>query len=363
MNLEKIFVGRDGRQLGPYTLAELRQYLAEGRILPEDLVWCEGMGEWQPLASASEIQSALSAEIPAALPDIPLAPLEAAYFHVSAWKFLVLSIATFGIYELYWFYQNWRYIRERDRSDIWPFWRTVFSPIWCFSLCKDVDRHGGSISTGTAIGVAAGYFLISAGARLPDPWWLTGLLSFVPLLVVVAQINALNQVRGARAEYHSRFRAIHVAITLCGALMLAMVVLTAFKILPATRIVTGDRLAAPDVQFLHQKKIVSDSEKILYFYSAGVFSIKEDGSVLTDQRIISYTQVPETDDILAKFARYADIEDIRIDRSQFGLDDTRVTVVTKNGPEFDLLLPTDGKGDALFVDQLMRLWQSEKLKK
>ncbi len=364
MNLDKIFIGRDGQQLGPYTILELRHYLAEGRIVPEDLVWCEGMSAWQPLAETPEIQSALSAEASPALPDAPTAAaVEAAFFHVATWKFIVLSIVTFGIYELYWFYQNWRFIQERDRSAIRPFWRMVFSPIWCFSLCKDVNAHGGSISTGAAIGVAAGYFIISAFARLPDPWWLTGLLSFLPLLLVVAQINALNQARGARAEYHSRFKAAHVAISVFGALLLGMVIYSAFAGLPATLVMTGDQIPAKDVQFLHQKKIVSDQEQILFFYSAGVFSVKEDGSLLTDQRVISYTQVPETEDILAKSARFADIEDIRIERARSSFEDTKLTIVTQNGPEFDLVLPYDGKGDELFVSKLMTLWQAAKLKK
>ena len=362
MNLDKIFIGRDGQQLGPYTIVELRQYLAEGRIAKDDLVWCEGMSAWQPLAEAQEIQSALSAQDPPALPDVPM-PVGAAYFHVAAWKFIVLSIATFGIYELYWFYQNWRYIRERDHSDIWPFWRMVFSPIWCFSLCRDVDRHGGSISTGAAIGITAGYVVISALAQMPDPWWLTGLLSFVPLLLVVAQINALNQARGARADYHSRFKAVHVAISMFGTVLLAMVVLSAFTVVPGTQVLTGDKMSASDVQFLHQKKIISDREQILFFYSAGVFSIKEDGSLLTDQRVISYTQVPETDDILAKSARFADIEDIRIELARSSFEDTRVTVITQSGPEFDLVLPTAGHGDEHFANKLMTLWQTAKLKK
>jgi hypothetical protein len=363
MNLDKIFIGRDGQQLGPYTIAELRQYLAEGRVESDDLAWCEGMSAWQSLGEVQEIQSALSAAAPPALPDALPPPVEAAYFHVAAWKFIVLSIVTFGIYELYWFYQNWRYIRERDRSDIRPFWRMVFSPIWCFSLCKDVNAHGGSISTGAAIGVAAGYFLISAFARLPDPWWLTGLLSFVPLLLVLAQIDALNRARGARSEYHSRFKAAHVAISVFGALLLAMVVFSAFTGLPGPQVLTGDKMPASDVQFLRQKKIIADGEQILFFYSAGVFSIKEDGSVLTDQRVISYTQVPETDDILAKRARFADIEDIRIERARSSLEDTRVTIITRNGPEFDLVLPYDGKGDEVFYKKLMTLWQAAKLKK
>ena len=46
---------------------------------------------------------------------------EARYFPVSPAKFVVLSLLTFGIYGIYWFYKNWRYVRERDDSTIWQF--------------------------------------------------------------------------------------------------------------------------------------------------------------------------------------------------------------------------------------------------
>lgn len=38
----------DGSQFGPYNHAEMMQFVAEGRILPTDLVWNESMPNWQP---------------------------------------------------------------------------------------------------------------------------------------------------------------------------------------------------------------------------------------------------------------------------------------------------------------------------
>jgi uncharacterized membrane protein len=37
----------EGRQAGPVEDAMFRQWIAEGRIGPEDMVWCEGMSQWQ----------------------------------------------------------------------------------------------------------------------------------------------------------------------------------------------------------------------------------------------------------------------------------------------------------------------------
>lgn len=37
---------RDGQQFGPYGLADLQAYVAQGAVLPTDFAWTEGMTEW-----------------------------------------------------------------------------------------------------------------------------------------------------------------------------------------------------------------------------------------------------------------------------------------------------------------------------
>jgi hypothetical protein len=61
--------------------------------------------------------------VPAASGESPTAPI---FFAVSIPKFIVLSICSIGIYDLYWFYKNWQLVRAREQSDISPFWRAFF---------------------------------------------------------------------------------------------------------------------------------------------------------------------------------------------------------------------------------------------
>jgi hypothetical protein len=46
-----IFLHLEGKQAGPYSLAQVRQYLAEGRISGETLAWHPGLSEWEPVAN------------------------------------------------------------------------------------------------------------------------------------------------------------------------------------------------------------------------------------------------------------------------------------------------------------------------
>jgi len=40
------------------------------------------------------------------------------FFTTSTLKFVVMSICTFGLYELYWFYKNWVQVKARDGTSI-----------------------------------------------------------------------------------------------------------------------------------------------------------------------------------------------------------------------------------------------------
>ena len=41
------FLAFDGQQHGPYPEGQLREFIAEGRITADTLVWTEGMADWQ----------------------------------------------------------------------------------------------------------------------------------------------------------------------------------------------------------------------------------------------------------------------------------------------------------------------------
>lgn len=46
----QITIDRQGQQFGPYTMDEVKQYLAEGTLLPTDLAWHDGLAGWVPLS-------------------------------------------------------------------------------------------------------------------------------------------------------------------------------------------------------------------------------------------------------------------------------------------------------------------------
>lgn len=98
------------------------------------------------------------------------------FFPVATRKLIVLSICTFSIYELYWFYQNWKRIRAYAPHETFsPFWRAFFGVIWAIPLLQRMEEQAGAVGvagTGSAVVLGVCYILLTISWRLPDPWWL-----------------------------------------------------------------------------------------------------------------------------------------------------------------------------------------------
>lgn len=58
------------------------------------------------------------------------------YYNISPKQLVILSLVTFGLYDIYWFYKNWQAVAKFENKKISPFWRAIFSPIWCFGMFK-----------------------------------------------------------------------------------------------------------------------------------------------------------------------------------------------------------------------------------
>jgi hypothetical protein len=160
----------------------------------------------------------------AATPSLP-------YFEVGLGKFVVMSLVTLGLYELYWVYSQWRHIKLRTMEDLSPFWRTLFAPLWGFSLFEHVRAD--AIKQGVPIGWSSGslglaYLVLSAAWRLPDPWWLLSLVSFLPVIPSVRAIAAVHDKLAEHRDGNSRFSAANIAGVIFGGIVLVLAVLGSF---------------------------------------------------------------------------------------------------------------------------------------
>jgi len=54
---------------------------------------------------------------------------------------VVLSILSCGLFELYWIYRNWRFVKEHEELDVSPFWRGVLGIFYFRPLLEHIKAH------------------------------------------------------------------------------------------------------------------------------------------------------------------------------------------------------------------------------
>jgi hypothetical protein len=182
---------------------------------------------WGSLRGAAVDGSYVQASAPAPMVEVVSAVGE--LHPLAIHKLLVLSLFSFGLYEVYWCYRNWSRVRERTGSGISPFWRAFFSPLWGFSLFDEVDdqaRAAGVHVGWSPLGLGILFFLLSVLWKLPDPWWLVTHLSCLVLVPVQLTINRMAARRGVRPDASLQVK--HVAVIAIGGILWLLVILGTF---------------------------------------------------------------------------------------------------------------------------------------
>ncbi|MHB8869080.1 MAG: hypothetical protein ACYC6T_02150 [Thermoleophilia bacterium] len=154
-----------------------------------------------------------------------------AYFPVSTTKLIVMSIATFGLYEFYWSFRTWKSIRDDQGARLSPFWRAWFVLLFHYNLVKHVKDD---LSTRAPVRYRPGwltiaYLLLLATSSLPNPFWLVCYLTFLPLLPVVAAVNSANAGRIPEARMNRRFTVQNIAVIVVFGLVQLLVLTLAIR--------------------------------------------------------------------------------------------------------------------------------------
>lgn len=149
------------------------------------------------------------------------------FFAVSALKLAVMSVCTFGTYQIYWYYRQWKAVRGRTGEAIFPAARALFGVFFCYGLfCRVRDFRPDLPSAKLSAGmVATIWIVLNLSYRLPEPWFVVGFASFVPLLDVQRAINAINRDAAPGHDPNARFSAWNWVAVVFGALLLVLVVL------------------------------------------------------------------------------------------------------------------------------------------
>lgn len=148
---------------------------------------------------------------------------EAPFYTATATKFTVLSLCSFGLYGIYWFYRNWSLHRRNTGADVIPGLRAFFAPLFAYSMfniIQDAAKEHEVEESLSPAALAIAYFGLSMTWKLPGALSLISDFTFLPLLAANNVARAVNAKAAPSVPENSAFSGWAIAVTVFGGLLL-----------------------------------------------------------------------------------------------------------------------------------------------
>lgn len=236
------FYVEGGERRGPVSEEDLAGLLQSGRLGVDSLVWTQGMGDWKPVSGIADLAQHVSAAAQggsAADADDGGSGLdrEPMFLHIPMGRMVLMSLLSLGIYEAYWMYMNWRYLKNKYNLPIQPFWRAVFGVFFCYALFTSIhdDKETNAVKKAEfpAGVLALGWIVLMVVSNLMSRFGGTA-VSMVALAISVPSFmffmplqRYINDVNGARepkpAYYH--WSTGHIVMLVFGCILWPLIIL------------------------------------------------------------------------------------------------------------------------------------------
>lgn len=153
------------------------------------------------------------------------------------WKFVLLTVLTFSVYEIIWFNRNWRQLKAHKNLDIRPGLRTagLFVPIYGLVLIYRQLSDIREFSKGVGLeklfspgSILLFWIIFSAAWKAPDPYWLISNLSVLPLTVVQGVLNSYWKNEQTGLAVRQGFSGGQIALLVIGAIVWVLVLIGMF---------------------------------------------------------------------------------------------------------------------------------------
>ena len=152
--MAKYFYSSEGRTHGPIHPQDLMSLILDDVLNTDSYVMEMKNPAWRKIKDIPELMRYLHES------DVRLSPTrddisldntddrEPLFFYIPVSKLVLWSILSMGWYEIYWFYQNWKYLRyRRKRKTSISFWRDIINPFAIsgvfFSISTDPELSKG----------------------------------------------------------------------------------------------------------------------------------------------------------------------------------------------------------------------------
>lgn len=232
----------EGQEQNTVQEKELISMIKDGLIPPETLVWTEGMTDWAQVNQIDDFIARIykntslpqspSMSIPTDYHAMPQS-IGSTFFYIPISRLIIMSILSCGLYEVYWIYKNWKYLKERDGMRIRPFWRGFFGIFFCHRLLTAIYqdnqlRHVKLPNFSPNILATVWVLLIIVASIISKlPYSIATIIalvmpSFLCFVPVQRYINSVNAKRNQNIPY-SKWSTGHIVCLIIGLLVWVLV--------------------------------------------------------------------------------------------------------------------------------------------
>ena len=149
----------------------------------------------------------------------PSSPAASTFYAVPIWKFIALAIVSSGLYPLYWFWFNWKLIRDQEKKDFYPILRALFSFLYFSDLARTVLNAAKAKQYPETYNptTLAWIFFIGILGSVTDSWigaliGIAGFLTLIPILRAMAYVNSHTE----GSSVQTKLTTPEIVITLIG---------------------------------------------------------------------------------------------------------------------------------------------------
>ncbi|EPG37097.1 hypothetical protein [Acinetobacter colistiniresistens] len=151
---------------------------------------------------------------------------------ISMKQFIILSITSFGLYQIWWMFKAWRFFAIKDNLNIMPAARAIFSIFFLYLLFSKIQSYAqenGYTRSFSSAWMFVGYLLIIFAYYLPDPYWLITLFDFIFLIPAFVAFNyAKIQSTDLNAIRQETLGAGHIIVVAIGSLCWLLILIGLF---------------------------------------------------------------------------------------------------------------------------------------
>jgi hypothetical protein len=275
-------------------------------------------------------------------------------FHVvGVPKLVFLSLATLGLYQVYWFYKHWSRVHSWTSNPVLPLGKALFAPVFAYRLFRyireELDARAVPVYFDPT-GASLLFVVLSGLVALPEPYSLFALTSVAPLAWAQASVRRLHLDLDPSFEDDTRLgvRTV-VAVAFLWTAVLGLDFLTTPVLL------RGKDVPAEHRQVLLDQGYLLEDEPIILFYSSTPWSLRNHGSFYTDRRVATYDVSYSVEALLSEIA------DVQA-WLEPTVGEVVVRVETIDGEELYLLAGT-GETARKFTEGLIREWRLAPLRR